>query len=262
MMAPRLGLLAVRRALLPPAAREAEYALILAPLRCVSHGWDAAECLAELWASFTSEDPRKSTARKVRDALTCCARSAGDAEDMQALLPAVIGALTRQVVLRGDAPTDDGGEEALAPGTTILLPSEKLSKRDQQIIDGIKGVNEPRVYPCRGGETLEDIINPRKISKSEVERLNPKLGALKAGTKVLLPPGKYTVREKEMLQGCGILPVETLNPLALLGSPLARNALGAMIGVGAYAMYFAACRRYQDHGTKLWGNDRVEINDD
>lgn len=154
------------------------------------------------------------------------------------------------------------GEEALAPGTTILLPSEKLSKRDQQIIDGIKGVNEPRVYPCRGGETLEDIINPRKISKSEVERLNPKLGALKAGTKVLLPPGKYTVREKEMLQGCGILPVETLNPLALLGSPLARNALGAMIGVGAYAMYFAACRRYQDHGTKLWGNDRAEINDD
>ena len=62
----------------PPAALEAEYALILAPLRCVSHGWDAAECLAELWASFTREDPRKSTARKVRDALTCCARSAGD----------------------------------------------------------------------------------------------------------------------------------------------------------------------------------------
>ena len=98
----------------PPAALEAEYVLILAPLRCVSHGWDAAECLAELWASFTREDPRKSTARKVRDALTCCARSAGDAEDMQALLPAVIGALTRQVVLRGDAPADDGGEEALA----------------------------------------------------------------------------------------------------------------------------------------------------
>ena len=43
-----------------------------------AHGWDAAECLAELWASFTREDPRKATARKVRDALTCCARSAGD----------------------------------------------------------------------------------------------------------------------------------------------------------------------------------------
>jgi len=151
---------------------------------------------------------------------------------------------------------------ALAPGTTILLPAEKLSKRDQAIIDGIRGVNEPRVYPCRGGETLEEIINPRKISKSEIERLNPKLGALKAGTKILLPPGKYTVREKEMLQGCGILPVETLNPLALLGSPVARNALGAMIGIGAYAMYFAACRRYQDHGTKLWGNDRVDISED
>jgi len=43
---------------------------------------------------------------------------------------------------------------------------------------------------------------------------------------------------------------------------VARNALGAMIGIGAYAMYFAACRRYQDHGTKLWGNDRVDISDD
>ena len=118
------------------------------------------------------------------------------------------------------------------------------------------------MYPCRGGDSLNDIIEPRKISKAEVERLNPKLGALKAGTKVLLPPGKYTVREKEMLQGCGILPAETLNPLAVLGTPVARNALGAMIGLGAYAMYWAACKRYQDHGTKLWGNDREEINQD
>lgn len=152
--------------------------------------------------------------------------------------------------------------EGLAPGTTILLPANRVSKRDQEIIDGIRGVNEPRVYPCRGGESLNDIIEPRKISKAEVERLNPKLGALKAGTKVLLPPGKYTVREKEMLQGCGILPAETLNPLAVLGTPVARNALGAMIGLGAYAMYWAACKRYQDHGTKLWGNDREEINQD
>lgn len=152
--------------------------------------------------------------------------------------------------------------EGLAPGTTILLPANRVSKRDQEIIDGIRGVNEPRVYPCREGESLNDIIEPRKISKAEVERLNPKLGALKSGTKVLLPPGKYTVREKEMLQGCGILPAETLNPLAVLGTPVARNALGAMIGLGAYAMYWAACKRYQDHGTKLWGNDREEINQD
>jgi len=152
----------------------------------------------------------------------------------------------------------------LSPGMTILLPAERLSKRDQEIIDGIKGINEPRVYPTRGGETIEDIITPRKISKADVERLNPnlKLGSLKPGTRVFLPPGKYTVREKEMLQGCGILPAETLNPLAVLGTPLARNTLAAVVGVGAYAMYFSACRRYQEYGTKLWGNDRPEIADD
>jgi len=152
----------------------------------------------------------------------------------------------------------------LSPGMTILLPAERLSKRDQEIIDGIKGINEPRVYPTRGGETIEDIITPRKISKAEVERLNPslKLGTLKPGTRLFLPPGKYTVREKEMLQGCGILPAETLNPLTVLGTPLARNTLVAVVGIGAYAMYFAACRRYQEYGTKLWGNDRPEIADD
>ena len=157
------------------------------------------------------------------------------------------------------------GEGAtLAPGTTILLPAEKLSSRDQAIIDGIDKINEPRVYPTRAGETIEDIIAPRKISRADVERLNPgvKLGALKAGVKLKLPPGKYTVREKEMLQGCGILPAETLNPLAVLGTPLALKTLGAVAALGAYAMYFAACRRYQTHGTKLWGNDLPEIDDD
>ena len=157
-----------------------------------------------------------------------------------------------------------GDGSALAPGTTILLPAEKLSSRDQAIIDGIDKINEPRIYPTRAGETIEDIIAPRKISKADVERLNPgvKLGALKAGVKLKLPPGKYTVREKEMLQGCGILPAETLNPLAVLGTPLALKTLGAVVAVGAYAMYFAACRRYQTHGTKLWGNDLPEMDDD
>ena len=155
--------------------------------------------------------------------------------------------------------------DELKPGMTILLPAEKLSKRDQEIIDGIKSINKPRVYPTRAGETIDDILTPRKIAKGDVERLNPGVklqGALKANTKLLLPPGKYTVREKEMLQGCGILPAETLNPLAVLGTPVARNFLLSAIGVGAYAMYFAACRRYQTHGTKLWGNDRADINDD
>ena len=155
----------------------------------------------------------------------------------------------------------NGGEPAA--GTTILLPAERLSKRDQEIIDGIRGVNEPRVYPVRAGESLDEIISARKITLAEFERLNPKTsGTLKAGTKLLLPPGRYTVREREMLQGCGILPADTINPLSVLWTPVARNVLVGVVALGAYAMYFAACRRYQDHGTKLWGNDRPSISED
>jgi len=61
-----------------------------------------------------------------------------------------------------------------------------------------------------------------------------------------------------LLVGCGILPAETVNPLKMLAT---RNSLYILLGVafsGVYAMYFAACMRYQKHGIKLWGNDREE----
>jgi hypothetical protein len=35
----------------------------------------------------------------------------------------------------------------------------------------------------------------------------------------------------------------------------------AALRSGVYAMYFAACKRYQDHGIKLWGNDKPEVFD-
>ena len=59
-----------------------------------------------------------------------------------------------------------------------------------------------------------DIIDARNISFEDVKKLNPgvNLGTFNNGEKLKLPPGKYTVREKEMLQGCGILPAETVNP--------------------------------------------------
>ena len=38
------------------------------------------------------------------------------------------------------------------------------------------------------------------------------LGTFQNGEMLRLPPGKYTMREKEMLQGCSILPTETVNP--------------------------------------------------
>jgi hypothetical protein len=81
------------------------------------------------------------------------------------------------------------------------------------------------------------------------------LGTFNNGEKLKLPPGKYTTREKEMLQGCGILPPETVNPLAILVSPNSLALFGAATLAGVYAMYFAACKRYQEHGIKLWGNE-------
>jgi LysM repeat protein len=147
--------------------------------------------------------------------------------------------------------------DAIKVGDTILLPAGKLSQRDNEIIDGITKINQPRIYPTRKGESIMDIIEPRNIAFDEVKRLNPglNLGTFNNGEKLKLPPGKYTVREKEMLQGCGILPPETVNPLALLVSPNSLALFGAASLAGVYAMYFSACKRYQDHGIKLWGNE-------
>jgi hypothetical protein len=142
-------------------------------------------------------------------------------------------------------------------GETILLPAGKLSARDNEIIEGIAKINEPRIYPTRKGESIMDIIEPRGIHFEDVKKLNPgvNLGTFVNGEKLKLPPGKYTVREREMLQGCGILPAETVNPFAVLVSPNALALLGAVALSGVYAMYFAACRRYQNEGIRLWGND-------
>lgn len=109
-----------------------------------------------------------------------------------------------------------------------------------------------------------DIISARNISFEDVKKLNPgvNLGTFNKGEKLKLPPGKYTVREKEMLQGCGILPAETVNPFKVLVHPNSLIALGAVTLSGIYAMYFAACKRYQKDGIKLWGNDLPEVMDD
>lgn len=93
-------------------------------------------------------------------------------------------------------------------GVTILLPADKLSARDKEILDGI-GVNF-RLYPVRGGETMADIMGKRNISKEEMMALNPdlNLNKVKEHQMLKLPIDKYTVREREMLIGSGILPPE------------------------------------------------------
>ena len=147
-------------------------------------------------------------------------------------------------------------------GETILIPSGALSARDLEIINGIAKINAPRTYIPRKGETIGDVITARKIDFAEVQKLNPdvKLGTFSGKESLKLPPGKYTVREREMLQGCGILPQDAVS-IKLPGAESARNILVATVLVGAYSMYFAACRRYHKYGTKLFGNDREEDED-
>lgn len=55
-------------------------------------------------------------------------------------------------------------------GQTILLPSGKLSARDKEILDGIDTAY--RIYPVRKGETLDDIITKRNITRDEMQGLN------------------------------------------------------------------------------------------
>lgn len=148
-------------------------------------------------------------------------------------------------------------------GETILIPSGALSARDLEIINGIAKINAPRTYVPRKGETIGDVITARKIDFADVQKLNPdvKLGTFTGKESLKLPPGKYTVREREMLQGCGILPPDAVS-IKLPGAESARNILITTVLIGAYSMYFAACRRYQKYGTKLFGNDREEDDQD
>ena len=63
-------------------------------------------------------------------------------------------------------------KDVIEEGQTILLPSSKLSERDREILDGVKGKGKYRAYPVRKGETIEDIISKRGIKIAEVEALN------------------------------------------------------------------------------------------
>lgn len=109
--------------------------------------------------------------------------------------------------------------DAVAAGQTILLPAGTLSSRDREILEGIGAVY--RVYPVRKGESLADIITKRSITRQEMKDLNPgvSLDKLKEGQLLKLPANKFTVREREMLIGSGILPPEffaaTRNPFVI-----------------------------------------------
>lgn len=94
-------------------------------------------------------------------------------------------------------------------GKTILLPAGRLSARDKEIIKGI-GLFSYRLYPVRKGEKIEDIMKPRRITRDELEKLNPsvKLDRLTANQVIKLPANKFTLREREVLIGNNVLPPE------------------------------------------------------
>lgn len=117
----------------------------------------------------------------------------------------------------------------LQPGQTILLPGGYLSERDKVILSGIE-TGDVRHYPVRKGETLEDIISKRNIREEDVVRLNPSINfkkKLKPGVELLLPADKFTVREKEALQGTGTVPSEYFVPNSVV-----RNDF--FIGLGVF----------------------------
>ncbi|GIL89512.1 hypothetical protein Vretimale_1924 [Volvox reticuliferus] len=96
----------------------------------------------------------------------------------------------------------------VAEGQTILLPANKLSSRDKEILSGIGTTY--RLYPIRAGESLNDVLSKRGISVAEFQTLNPgvDINTIKDNQVIKLPIDKFTVREREMLIGSGILPHE------------------------------------------------------
>lgn len=115
--------------------------------------------------------------------------------------------------------------DALEEGQTLLLPAGRLSSRDKEILEGI-GPWTYRTYPVRAGENLEDIISKRKISRAEMEALNPTvdLDHLSSNQIIKLPANKYTVREQEMLS--------TFAPSEFFSSVTHMNKATALASVG------------------------------
>jgi len=139
----------------------------------------------------------------------------------------------------------DVNADNLIEGQTILLPGGKLSSRDREILAGI-GTQPYRLYPVREGEKLDDIITKRKITRAEMDALNPgvNLNKLTDNEVIKLPAGKYTVREREMMTGTGV-PAEFFNTNTTLG----KTVVGGLVFILAYSFW-------------LWRQKQDDLDDD
>ncbi|CAG9463629.1 unnamed protein product [Pedinophyceae sp. YPF-701] len=125
--------------------------------------------------------------------------------------------------------------DLIVEGQTLLLPAGSLSKRDKEILAGI-GSSTYRTYPVRKGEKIQDILGARKVTMEEAQGLNPgmDLNKLAEGQVIKLPPGKYTVREQEMMMGTARAPLEYFSA----AGPVALGGLaGAVAGAGAAYLF-------------------------
>lgn len=77
-----------------------------------------------------------------------------------------------------------------------------MSDEDRLILKNMKE-RRYRTYAVRGNETIEDIMDARNITWSEVENLNPDtdLDNLKSREIIKLPAQKYSAHEQHEMQG-------------------------------------------------------------
>jgi LysM repeat protein len=114
-----------------------------------------------------------------------------------------------------------GSRRAVSPGERLVLPASRLSARDREILAGITPGSRQRFrpYPVRAGETAAAIAANRKIGVAELAAANPgvDMERLAANQVIRLPPGAYSVREREMLTGTLAVPFEFFSSAATPG---------------------------------------------
>jgi len=128
-------------------------------------------------------------------------------------------------------------KDKIDEGQTILLPANKLSTRDKEILDGVK-VKGYRAYPVRKGEIIDDILSKRKIKREDADALNEgvDLDKLKEYQVIKLPANKFTEREREMLTGVAHVPSEFFS--AVKGFPFGKVFLLLLVaGVAGAAAW-------------------------
>lgn len=142
-----------------------------------------------------------------------------------------------------------GLEDKLTPGETILIPIV-FSERDMEILAGI-GTGQTRTYPVRKGEKINSIASSREITVAEIEALNPDMNIkkLKGGEQLVLPAGKYSLREKEILST--VMPNSALSPIDMKNLQLGGSAIIVIfLAVAAFFLQSGKVKEFREKSGK------------